>query len=157
MRPALLIPVAAGILLATALLPAPPSATPVQAPQPARGHVVDTGLDHWEQSDPPPELQPSPAPRNEVVVLMRDSAFEPRELNVPAGTVVKFLNRDPVAHGLTGASPGQTSAVPDRELKPGEELVLPLSEAGSYQLRCRYHSASYAEGMAMVLHVDRAA
>lgn len=143
MRPALLlVPVLAVLVVATALLAAP------QGPLP-RGRLANEGLDHWEQSDPPPELQPTPpAPQGAATaeVALRDRMYEPGETIIPDGSLVRFVNRGSEAHTVTGRLDGQTAVTLNRVLQPGQEAVLEL-EPGTYLLRCRYHSADYGEGM----------
>lgn len=145
MRPLLLLlPVFALLLAATALLAAPDLAGP------PRGSLPNRGLDHWEQQDPPPELQPTPpAPRGPapVEVALRDGFFEPGETSAPEGSPVRFVNRGTEAHTVTGRAQGASATEVDRVLQPGEETVLGLGP-GTHEFRCRFHSPGYGAGMA---------
>jgi plastocyanin len=141
-----------GALLAVALIPV---ALPVERPEPPRGRLANLGLDHAEMSDPPPELQPAPDPRNEVLVTLRDRAYEPREMSLPVGTLVVFQNRDTTAHTVTARLAGQVAERADQALQPGEEFRMTLGQPGTYELRCKWHSDAYGKGMAMSVLVER--
>lgn len=72
----------------------------------------------------------------QVVVDIRDFAFEPHEVKVSNGTTVRWVNRDPAPHSIAmeGGRPGNSG-----QLDPGREHAVTFSEAGRFTYRCGVH------------------
>jgi plastocyanin len=68
-------------------------------------------------------------------VEVKDFAFNPQELNVPAGTTVTWTNLDQVAHTAT-ADKGEFNS---DNLAPGQSYSFTFDTSGSYAYGCTYH------------------
>ncbi len=78
-----------------------------------------------------------------VTVDIRDFSFEPRDLMVPAGTAVRWVNRDDAPHSLVmdGGRPGSSPGI----LSPGGEHTFIFREAGQFAYRCGVHPTMLGE------------
>ena len=61
--------------------------------------------------------------------------YERSELEVPAGTTVRWINRDPVAHTVTSEEDGWTSPL----IGPGEVFEHTFTRPGEYPYHCVPH------------------
>jgi plastocyanin len=84
-------------------------------------------------------------------VVMELVAFEPEQLAVPAGTTVRWRNRDVGAHTVTSGAVEQGGAgvteQPDGafdsgELSKGDSFEQTFDAAGTYQYFCSIHPAT---------------
>jgi plastocyanin len=84
------------------------------------------------------------------VVHMKDLVFDPTEVEIAIGDKVKWVNNEAVIHQVTinGVSNGIS---PDMGLD--QEWSYTFNTQGTYQVRCIYHSPSYASGMVMTVVV----
>lgn len=73
-----------------------------------------------------------------VTVEIAQSRFSERELVVPAGTTVRFVNLDAPAHTVT-ASDGGPMPFDSGELLQGDDFVITFDEPGEYAYFCRIH------------------
>jgi plastocyanin len=87
--------------------------------------------------------RPPPAPmadtlsrgRDTVRVGIRDLKYGPTDLVVIAGTTVRWVNEDPLAHTVTGAENAFDSGL----LEPGAAWVYTFDAAGVYDYSCTPH------------------
>jgi len=71
-------------------------------------------------------------------VLQANQTFEPRDLQIPAGAGVSFLNGDDVTHNIHATGPD--GAVVDHGLqKPGETTHFDFAAKGVYAISCAIH------------------
>jgi plastocyanin len=73
-------------------------------------------------------------------VEIRDFAFEPAVLRVPAGATVTWVNRGPTAHTSTSDGGAWDSGI----LLPGASYPRTFSQAGSFAYHCEPHPAMRA-------------
>jgi plastocyanin len=71
-----------------------------------------------------------------VSVAISGYAFHPVSLVVPAGTRVRFVNRDSTAHTATTTSAGFDSGT----LKHGQSATLTLARPGTFAYICQFHA-----------------
>jgi plastocyanin len=84
----------------------------------------------------PDERRPPPPPASFVMETHR-KRFEPRVLVVPAGSSVRFPNRDPILHNVFSVSGGNTF---DLGLVPrGEGGTVRFRQAGVVRVFCNVH------------------
>ena len=69
-------------------------------------------------------------------VEIKDYAFTPPTLTVPAGTTVTWTNDDAVPHTATG----QDGSFDSGNLNPGESFSFTFHTPGSYPYVCQYHA-----------------
>lgn len=102
--------------------------------------VPFSGFARWGKIFDPDELR-SPegveaAPGRRVVeVEIRQLAFRDKEIRIPAGTTVRWVNRDPVGHTATSDDGTWGSAL----IGPGETWALTFEEAGEFSYHCLPH------------------
>jgi plastocyanin len=105
------------------------SGVPVSGPPPAGGDHVAT-----------PTAAASPAPSPAVAVgtsvTIKDYAFTPATLTVPAGTTVTWTNNDPVPHTATASDGSFDSG----NLNPGQSFSFTFATPGSFSYVCQYHA-----------------
>jgi plastocyanin len=80
-------------------------------------------------------------------VAVRDNVFEPSNITASAGSSVRFANFGQAEHTITLQKQGDTSSFFDQEVAPGASVTVTFDHAGSYELRCRYHSTGFDSGM----------
>lgn len=68
-------------------------------------------------------------------VEIREFDFFPRELTVPAGSVITWVNRDAVPHDATDEAGAWATAI----LGQGEAATLTFDTAGTYSYYCTIH------------------
>lgn len=76
-----------------------------------------------------------------VEVIVKDYTFEPLEITVPAGSVVKWVNKGPTSHMVTSgapdAGPGAVFGTPF--LAIGGTACVKFVNPGTYDYFCRPH------------------
>jgi plastocyanin len=80
----------------------------------------------------------------EVTVEMRNIAFEPRTVTVPAGTTVVWVNRDAFAHTVTADNGSFDSGL----IPPGGAFRFTFERPGTYPYYCVPHGGPGGVGMA---------
>ena len=70
-----------------------------------------------------------------VVVEIRDFAFSPAKITVKKGTQVRWVNKDSVAHTVTGSHGGPDSPA----LEKDKEYAYTFNETGVFDYRCKPH------------------
>ena len=84
----------------------------------------------------------SEAPEAEAErVRIDNSAFDPEELTVAAGTEVLFLNADGFEHTVTEGTDGQAVDDPivDEEIAQNGTVSVTFDEPGTYDITCKIH------------------
>ncbi len=126
------------VLLATALTVAMPSALPAQAT--VEGEVrwnARPASDAVVRLIPVEEMSFSP-PSDSAVIDQSHLRFVPRVLAVRVGSVVKFLNSDPIMHNVF--SPERQGAGFDLGTYPrGESRTYAFAQPGTYVVLCHVH------------------
>src|SRR4051794_9191791 len=70
----------------------------------------------------------------DVTIHMKRLRFIPAEVTVKPGAIVRFVNRDDVAHTVyedVGARSGVTAAFESRRIQPGQSFQIKAGPAGS--------------------------
>jgi plastocyanin/sugar lactone lactonase YvrE len=70
-----------------------------------------------------------------VAIIIKNFAFSPATVEVPAGTVITFDNQDTTAHTATSTD----GAFDSGNLNPGESYSITLDKPGTYTYTCTYH------------------
>ena len=90
-------------------------------------------------SNPPVEKgQMAPAAENAAGVVSIDISgfkFSPAKVTVKKGTVVRWVNGDPIGHTITGDNGGPDSAI----LEKGGSYSYTFSDAGVFNYHCTPH------------------
>ncbi len=83
------------------------------------------------------------AQQTTVTVDVREFSFEPRELMVPAGATVRWVNRDDSPHSviMVGNQPGSSRG----NIAPGGEHIFVFRQAGKFTYRCGVHPTMLGE------------
>ncbi len=73
-----------------------------------------------------------------------DNAYSPREMTVPVGTTIRWVNNDTQAHTVTSGTSNGTVASPDGVfdsgfLNPGETFTYTFDETGVFDYHCTPH------------------
>lgn len=101
--------------------------------------VPFSGVARWGRIFRPEELREPAAdrPEGERVVEVEISGFEyrPPDLRIPAGTTVRWVNRDPVGHTATSDDGSWGSAL----IGPGETFERTFREPGEHPYHCTPH------------------
>lgn len=92
-------------------------------------------LDPYEGRARPPTTGRTPGGRPVVEVEIKGFAFGGEDLHVPAGTTVRWVNRDPVGHTVTPDTTGWGSSL----IGPGEVFEHTFSDPGEYAYHCTPH------------------
>jgi plastocyanin len=89
------------------------------------------------------EASPSASEAAEARVRIKNSAYDPPELTIAAGTEVTFVNADRFAHTVTEGTDGEAVADPivDEEVEQGGTVRVTFDEPGTYTITCRIHSS----------------
>ena len=98
----------------------------------------------------PQAAGPALEPVGEVIVEMDGLQFRPSRLEIPVGTVVTFVNRDPVTHNVVQTTPSQLgrneALFSSPRLEPGESWSFRFDQPGRYPILC-LDGGHYAVGM----------
>lgn len=109
--------------------------------------VPFSGFARWGSVFDPEVEAAEPADGTEgrvVEIEMSELAFGTEELRVPAGTTVRWVNRDPVAHTATADDGRWGSPL----IGPGETFAHTFSEPGRHPYHCSPHP--FMEGVIIV-------
>lgn len=97
------------------------------------------------------------AAENVVEVVMQNLAFHPKELTVPAGTTVRFINKDVLAHNVVQARPDQVRSgdfgFESAQILSGQSWEYTFQTPGEYPLLCTTGS-HFLLGMTMTVTVE---
>lgn len=72
-----------------------------------------------------------------VALGIRDNQFEPRSIQVPAGTTVRWVNYGRHVHTVTSSNPKWQWDSGD--MVPGQAFSVTFEEPGVYRYHCRHH------------------
>lgn len=103
--------------------------------------VPFSGFARWGKIFDPDDLQraaaegEAPPGRRVVEVEISRFAFDPGELRIPAGTTVRWVNKDPVAHTSTSDAGVWGSPL----LGPSETFEFTFEETGEFPYHCTPH------------------
>lgn len=86
-------------------------------------------------SGPRPPQDPVVSQSDRVTVEIKDFDFLPRDLTVPLGTEITWVNRDSVPHDATSDKGGWSTDL----LKPGQEGTLVFDRPGAFDYLCTIH------------------
>lgn len=90
-----------------------------------------------QSSDPPPI--PSPAESSDVAKVFIDNfSFKPREVTVPVGATVTWVNHDDVPH--TATSTGQSPLFDSKALDTDDKYSFKFTKPGTYRYYCKIHT-----------------
>jgi plastocyanin len=111
---------------------------PITGPLPAGGEQVGTPIAApagATETSPPGETAAGEASQGGSVTI-KDYAFTPPTLTVPAGTTVTWTNDDAVPHTATASDGSFDSG----NLNPGQSYSFTFATPGSYPYVCQYHA-----------------
>lgn len=89
----------------------------------------------------PAETAPMQAQENVVEVEEKDMKFSPAKLTIKAGTTVRWVNRDAVAHTATSGDGTWDSG----RMEPGATFTHRFDTAGTVPYECTYHAEMTGE------------
>lgn len=106
-------------------------------------------------SGPVPHAQ---ATEGVVEVELANFSFSPNELTIPAGTTVRFINRDLIGHDVVQAVPDDvfvTEEFPFQspQIMPGESWEFTFNDPGEYPVLCTV-GAHFMLGMTATIVVE---
>ena len=113
-------------------LASPVALTPTAAPTPTTAPETPAAA---SPTGGTPEADPGKREIGGQAVTIQNFAYDPPTLNVPAGTLVNWTNRDGLPHTAT-ASDG---AFDSGNLPPGEAFSFAFDQPGSFDYVCQYH------------------
>jgi plastocyanin len=73
-----------------------------------------------------------------ITIVLRDYAYHPANVAVPAGSAVTFTNRDSTAH--TASSSSAPSAFDTGTMNPGQSKTIIFRTPGTYPYYCQFHA-----------------
>jgi plastocyanin len=111
-----------------------------------------TTTEYGNETEPGDETSTSNETAGEADVVIIDNAFEPNETSVAAGGSLVFRNEGQSVHSVTIRGPGGET-LSDADVEPAESTTVDFPEAGTYLLRCRYHSSDFQTGQTGVITV----
>ena len=80
----------------------------------------------------------TPAP---VTIVLKNFAFDPKQVTVPVGTTVVWTNRDAASHTVTAGTRGSPSGLFDSgNLASGASFSFTFTKAGTYPYYCAIHA-----------------
>ncbi|MEP7286122.1 MAG: cupredoxin domain-containing protein [Chloroflexota bacterium] len=97
----------------------------------------------------PPATTNASSAAEAVIVTLNDDEFAPKSLNVPVGTLVRFVNKGVHKHTVTADDDSFDSG----QLKAGATFEFTFTKAGDVPLYCANHGDKGGQGMSMVVHV----
>jgi plastocyanin len=85
---------------------------------------------------PAPATQPKP-PVAAVVITIENFRYSPAEVTVPAGSVVRWVNKDDVPH--TATAKGKEPAFDSKSLDTDEGFSFEFKKPGAFNYYCKVH------------------
>lgn len=83
---------------------------------------------------------------NVVEVAQKGKQFNPDEISIEAGTTIKFVNDDTVAHNVYSQDNGLEFNLGSQA--PGDSKEIAFPKAGTFEIRCAIHPK-----MSLTVHV----
>ncbi len=68
-------------------------------------------------------------------IEIKDLSFQPASITVPSGTIVEWMNHDPMNHTVTSNDGKFDSGI----IKPGGDFKFTFSQSGTYSYHCKIH------------------
>lgn len=86
----------------------------------------------------------SQSPTTAATVQIRQFAFEPQTITIPAGSEIRWVNEDVAGHQITTGTVGAQGPKPDGRISSGlffrgEAFSTTFSEPGEYPYYCGVH------------------
>ncbi|MEW6701420.1 MAG: plastocyanin/azurin family copper-binding protein [Bacteroidota bacterium] len=76
-------------------------------------------------------------------VWLQNISFNPSTITVNAGTTIKWINKDNVAHTVTSGTPGAPDGIFDSgNLNNGGTFSYTFNTKGTFQYYCKLHQSS---------------
>lgn len=103
-----------------------------------------------EEASPTPtssSVPETPAAEGGVVIAMVDDRFDPAYLEIPAGTVVTWINKGADWHNVSSSAAGFASD----KIHPGESFSFRFDNPGIYRFVCRHHGLAGMTGQITVV------
>lgn len=104
--------------------------------------ITNTGSSPTAAPSPSAGSQTQPPAASQTVSLA-NSSFNPKQLTVPVGTTVVWMNNDTMAHTVTADDQSFDSG----NLNSGDSFKFTFTKAGTYAYHCKYHGAPNGVGM----------
>lgn len=82
-------------------------------------------------------LLTTPATAAEIKVTMAGAAYQPANISAAVGDTIRFLNDDTSNHNVFVPTAGHALDLGKQE--PGQEAVLTLGKAGTFEVECVFH------------------
>jgi plastocyanin len=105
----------------------------------------------WSRRADAPGAPPENGPARHVTVVMRNFVFEPREITIPVGTTVDWI--DTVGQHAIDFDDSGVAAGKDDALSVGGSVSRTFQTPGRYSYHCAVHGAVGGNGMAGVVIV----
>ena len=105
-----------------------------------RTAVAGSSITPVDETPPAPAdttAAPATAPAQDSQVRIDNFAFNPKELTIPAGTKVTWVNKDDVPH--TATSKDKPPAFDSKALDTDDTYSFTFSKPGTYQYYCKVH------------------
>ena len=132
-----------------------PAATPAApAPTVAPAHVHPTAPPAASKpaaaaTTAPAAAKPAPA-AGQVEVTIGDFSFAPREVRVPVGTTVVWVNQGQAPHTVTA----DDGSFDSQTLRNGQRFSHTFTRAGTFAYACEFHGGPGGVGMAGIIRVE---
>ena len=75
-----------------------------------------------------------------TTISIKDFSFNPKNINIKAGTTITWINEDSLIHDIT-----IDSGLFNQDLEPGEEFSFTFDEPGIYKYHCNIHPSMTGE------------
>jgi len=83
------------------------------------------------------QRQPTPASVSDNTIIIKDMAFTPDTITVPAGAIVRWVNKDSVTHSVVFSKDSKIN--PSGVLRNGEGFSVRFYDAGTFPYYCGLH------------------
>jgi plastocyanin len=100
------------------------------------GSSGGTGIEAAQQGTPGAADAGADAAAESVAVEIKDFAFNPAEITVPAGGSITWTNNDSTPHTATGLD---RDALQSGAIAPGESFTQSFDTAGTFEYFCEFH------------------
>src|SRR5215204_5000625 len=98
--------------------------------------MAEAGAEAAQEATPGAADAGADAAAESVAVEIKDFAFNPPEITVPAGGSVTWTNGDTVPHTATGLD---RDALQSGAIRPGESFTQAFDAAGTFEYFCEFH------------------
>jgi len=104
-----------------------------------------TGGVDMAPTEPPATEEAEPTATEELTagaeaqVTMENSTFEPEEITIEVGTMVRWSNQDQVQHTVTAGTRDNPTDLFDQSVPAGGSFSFTFDEPGTYEYFCAIH------------------